>query len=120
MLGARSIGVVARPVVLLVSVVLASLLGFSGILAQTQPNVPQGTVKLEWLGHEFYRLTSPDGVVTVTSPWLTNADGPVDLDELVRTDIILVPNAHEDDMGNPIEVAGVSGAIVVAPGPLGQ
>ncbi len=108
-----------RAAVLLVSIVLASLLGFSGVLAQTQPNAPQGTVKLEWLGHEFYRLTSPGGVVVLTSPWLDNPDGPVDLDELVRTDLILVPNAHNDDMGNPIEVAAVSGATVVAPGPLG-
>ncbi|HLN87188.1 MAG TPA: hypothetical protein VK200_12010, partial [Candidatus Limnocylindrales bacterium] len=55
-----------------------------------------------------------------TSPWLANPDGPVPLAELARTDFILVPNAHNDDMGNPIEVAGVSGATVLAPGPLGQ
>ncbi|HEY7061498.1 MAG TPA: MBL fold metallo-hydrolase [Chloroflexota bacterium] len=108
-----------RSLVLLLSVVLASFLGFSGVRAQTPPNAAQGTVRLEWLGHEFYRLTSPDGVVVLTSPWLDNPDGPVDLDELTRTDVILVPNSHNDDMGNPIEVAAVSGATVVAPGPLG-
>lgn len=58
-------------------------------------------------------------MVVVTSPYLDNPDGPVELDELTRTDLILVPNAHNDDMGSPIEVAAVSGATVVAPGPLG-
>jgi L-ascorbate metabolism protein UlaG (beta-lactamase superfamily) len=79
-----------------------------------------GKVKIEWLGNEFFRLTSPNGVVVLTSPWLDNPDGPVKLDDLKRTDIILVPNAHNDDMGNPVEIAGVSGATVIAPGPLGR
>jgi L-ascorbate metabolism protein UlaG (beta-lactamase superfamily) len=77
-------------------------------------------VKVEWLGHEFYRFTSPKGVVVITSPWLGNPDGPVPLDSLARTDVILVPNAHNDDMGNPIEIAAQSGAMVLAPGPLGR
>jgi len=71
------------------------------------------------LGHEFYRITSPEGVVALTSPFLDNADGPVPLDSLTRTDFVLIPNSHNDDMGNPIEVAEVSGATVIAPGPLG-
>src|SRR5262245_59713488 len=80
----------------------------------------QGKVKIEWLGHEFYRLTSPKGVVVITSPWLGNPDGPVPLDSLARTDFILVRNAHNDDMGNPLEIAALSGATVITPGPLGN
>ena len=80
----------------------------------------QGKVKLEWLGHEFYRLTSPQGVVVITSPWLKNPDGPVSVEEVARTDFILVPNSHNDDMGNPIEIASTSGAMVITPGPLGR
>jgi L-ascorbate metabolism protein UlaG (beta-lactamase superfamily) len=121
MLGTRSINFLARPAVLLVSVILASVLAASGVLAQAPPNAAQGgTVKVEWLGNIFYRLTSPEGVVVLTSPQLANADGPVELDELGRTDIILVPNSHNDDMGNPLEIAAVSGATVIAPGPLGR
>ena len=59
-------------------------------------------------------------MVVVTSPWLANPDGPVPLDALARTDVILVPNSHTDDMGNPIEVAGASGATVLTPAPLGR
>jgi L-ascorbate metabolism protein UlaG (beta-lactamase superfamily) len=77
-------------------------------------------VKIEWLGHEFYRFTSPKGVTVITSPWLANPDGPVPLDALAKTDFILVPNAHNDDMGNPVEIASQSGATVIAPGPLGR
>jgi L-ascorbate metabolism protein UlaG (beta-lactamase superfamily) len=88
-------------------------------LAQTPP-ASTGKVKVEWLGHEFYRFTSPNGVVVITSPWLTNPDGPVTLDELAKTDFILVPNAHNDDMGSPVEIAAKSGAMVITPGPLGN
>jgi L-ascorbate metabolism protein UlaG (beta-lactamase superfamily) len=118
--GTRSRLFVARPAVLLVSVVLASVLASSAVGAQTSPPAAQGRVTLEWLGHMFYRLTSPGGVVVITSPQLANADGPVELDGLVRTDFILVPNSHNDDMGNPIEIAAVSGATVIVPPPLGR
>ena len=99
--------------------ILASLAGSSPAFAQT-PAAVEGKVRIEWLGHEFYRLTSPKGVVIVTSPWLANPDGPVALDDLARTDFILVPNAHTDDMGNPNEIAAKSGATVLAPAPLGR
>jgi len=39
-------------------------------VAQTAPD----KVKIEWLGHEFYRFTSPKGVTIITSPWLANPD----------------------------------------------
>src|SRR2546423_1470905 len=101
--------------ILTLSLFVAASSGFAQTLA-----AGQGKVKVEWLGHEFYRLTSPNGVVVITSPWLANPDGPVPLNDLARTDFILVPNAHNDDMGNPTEIAALSGATVLAPGPLGR
>jgi len=100
--------------------VLASLLVAPLVSGQAALTHAQGSVRLEWLGHEFYRLTSPQGTVVLTSPWLDNPDGPVALGELTNTNLILVPNSHGDDMGNPIQVAEVSGATVLAPGPLGR
>src|SRR5437773_12549173 len=105
MLGEQINAHASRAAVLLVSLALASVLGPSGVPAPVQSAAAQGTVRLEWLGHEFYRLTSPQGAVVLTSPWLSNPDGPVALDDLTRTDVILVPNSHNDDMGNPIEIA---------------
>ena len=109
----------------LVTLAFAFLLAPPTLAQQLQRQIPApapapGKVKLEWLGHEFYRFTSPNGVVVVTSPWLGNPDGPVPKESLARTDFILVPNAHNDDMGNPEEVHLVSGAMVFAPGPLGR
>src|SRR5690348_5381095 len=77
--------------------ILVSLAWSSAGFSQS-PTAGQEKVKVEWLGHEFYRLTSPKGVVVITSPWLANPDGPVPFDDLARTDFILVPNAHTDDM----------------------
>jgi len=119
MLGIRLISRAARPRILLVGAMLSIIAIAFGTLVAAGAQTAQHGVTLEWLGHEFYRLTSPQGVVVLTSPWLTNPDGPVDVAELTRTDLVLVPNSHNDDMGNPIEVAAVSGATVVAPGPLG-
>ena len=118
MFGAQLIRLISRSV-LTVSLLGGALAALPVGFAQT-PADGQGKVKIEWLGNEFYRLTSPKGVVVITSPWLDNRDGPVPLDSLARTDFVLVPNSHRDDMGNPIEVAALSGATVIAPGPLGQ
>ena len=97
-----------------------ALLFVSGASQLAAQDAGGGKVRVEWLGHEFYRFTSPKGVVIITSPWLGNPDGPVPLESLARTDVILVPNAHNDDMGNPVEIAAPSGAMVLAPGPLGR
>jgi L-ascorbate metabolism protein UlaG (beta-lactamase superfamily) len=68
----------------------------------------------------FFRLTSPQGVVVLTSPWLGNRDAPISLDQIERADIILVPSSHNDDMGNPVEIAARTGGTVLAPAPLGR
>src|SRR5687767_6058282 len=91
MFGAVSVRLASRLSVALVTVVLASLI--AAPLAATQVKAAQGRVQLEWLGHEFYRLTSTQGTVIVTSPQLGNADGPVAVGELERTDFVLVPNS---------------------------
>lgn len=111
--------VVSAIVLLAASFLVAAPLSLAQAPAAA-PGKADGKVKIEWLGHQFYRLTSPNGVVVVTSPWLANPDGPVPVESLQRTDFILVPNSHNDDMGNPLEVAAVSGATVIAPGPLGN
>ena len=102
----------------IIRAVLFGLAVGTPVAAVAQPGPDR--VKVEWLGHEFYRFTSPKGITVITSPWLANPDGPVPLDALAKTDFILVPNAHSDDMGNPVEIASQSGATVITPGPLGR
>src|SRR4051794_17754488 len=120
MLGVRPIHRAVRPTVLAITAVLVILLASLGLPVSSGAQTGQSGVTLEWLGHEFYRITSPQGVVVLTSPWLDNPDGPIDVAELARTDLVLVPNAHNDDRGTPMGVAGAPGATVMAPGPLGN
>jgi L-ascorbate metabolism protein UlaG (beta-lactamase superfamily) len=112
--------IASRVATLLLSISLAILLAVTAIGASSEAASAQGTVKLEWLGNLFYRLTSPNGVVVLTSPQLINQGDTVLLDEVVRTDIILSPNSHNDDMGNAVEIATISGATVITPGALGR
>jgi L-ascorbate metabolism protein UlaG (beta-lactamase superfamily) len=101
-----------------------ALLGVLGPLAAAPPasaqGDSQGSVTMEWLGHMFFRFTSPRGVVVMTSPWLLNPDSPITLDEVERADILLVPNGHPDDQGNALEIGMMTGARVLAPGPLAR
>lgn len=92
----------------------------AGESAEARESGSQEVVTMEWLGHMFFRFTSPNGVVVLTSPWLENPDSPIGLDDLGRVDFILVPDAHGDDMGQALEIAIKTGATVVAPRLLGQ
>ena len=89
MVGVSSTGSISRAFFTL-GLILVSLAGSSPGLAQA-PTTGQGKVKIEWLGHEFYRLTSPKGVVILTSPWLANPDGAVAVNDLARTDFAGAP-----------------------------
>jgi L-ascorbate metabolism protein UlaG (beta-lactamase superfamily) len=80
-----------------------------------EPALAQGQVKMEWLGHMFFRFTSPNGVVVLTSPWLMNRDSPLTLEQIDRADIILAPNAHSDDFGQAIEISNKTGGKVLTP-----
>ena len=106
---------------LTVAATASALVGTSGAASKTaSPEGSQAGVQMEWLGHMFFRFTSPNGVVVLTSPWVFNADSPVTLEDVGHADIILVPDSHGDDMGQAFEIAMETGATVVAPRLLGQ
>lgn len=115
MFRARTIFRLMAPIALLVLVVVAA----TGSVATAQAPTPsQGQVTVEWLGHMFFRFTDPNGTVVLTSPWLDpegNRDVPISLEDLERADILLVPNSHPDDMGNPVEISARTGARVILP-----
>ena len=79
----------------------------------------QGTVTMEWFGHMFFRFTTPQGVVVLTTP---NFDfgAPMSVGDVQRADIILIPNGHIDDRGRVLEVAPNTRASVLAPQLLGE
>lgn len=102
------------------SLFIAPGVPFSGRVPGPAPAIAQGQVQMEWLGHMFFRFTSPNGVVVLTSPWLTNPDSPIDLDGISRADIILAPNSHGDDYGQATEIANKTRGVVITPRILGE
>jgi L-ascorbate metabolism protein UlaG (beta-lactamase superfamily) len=84
-----------------------------------RPDAQGNGITVEFLGWSHYRLTSPSGKVVVTNPYITNnPDAAVTLEEALakRTDLILVADGHQDEMGQTVELALGTGATVVTPG----
>ena len=77
-----------------------------------------GTVKLEWITWSFFRLTSPNGKVIITNPFITgnpDAAAGIKLEDVGKPDLILVTDAHRDEVGDAVAIAKTSGAMIVTP-----
>ncbi len=88
-----------------------SAVGFllmTACLLTTLPGHAQETgkdVQIEWLTWSFFRITSPEGKVILTNPWITNPDSKITLEQVNQADIILVPTGHRDEVGETVEIA---------------
>ena len=79
-----------------------------------------GAVTLEWFGWSHFRLTSPNGKVILLNPFIVgNPDAAVSLDDINQADLILVPNAHGDEVGSTVAIAQKTGARTLQPFELG-
>jgi L-ascorbate metabolism protein UlaG (beta-lactamase superfamily) len=97
---------------ILIALLLAGPAAFLGFAAHAQNN----PVKMEWLGWSFYRFTSSGGKVILTNPFITgNADAAVKLEDITRADLILVTDAHRDEVGDAVAIAKATGARIVTP-----
>src|SRR3970040_963115 len=68
-----------------------------GALAQSGP------VKLEWITWSFFRFTTPGGKVILTNPFITgnpDAAAGIKLEEVGKADLILITDAHRDEVGD--------------------
>lgn len=94
----------------LATLVVALLLLGAGGLAQAQ-------TKLHWYGQAAWRIDTPSGGVILIDPWLTVPTNPDkdSIDKLGRVDYILITHGHSDHVGNAVEIAKKTGAILVAP-----
>lgn len=94
--------------------VIAGAAGFFSPAALAQAK----SVKLEWITWSFFRITSPGGKVIITNPFITgnpDAAAGIKVEEVGKPDLILVADAHRDEVGDAVAIAKASGARIVTP-----
>jgi L-ascorbate metabolism protein UlaG (beta-lactamase superfamily) len=70
-------------------------------------------VQLIWWGHSAFQAVSPNGKIVLFDPWLDNPLAPVGTKDISSVDIILVTHGHADHLGNTIEIAKRTNAVVL-------
>jgi L-ascorbate metabolism protein UlaG (beta-lactamase superfamily) len=76
--------------------------------------------KLRWFGHAAFSITTPNGNVLLIDPWLSNPsnpevkDGRDPLAAISRVDYILLTHGHRDHVGDAIEIAKKTGALLIS------
>lgn len=79
----------------------------------------EATVKVQWLGHAAFKVTSVSGKTILIDPFITGnpklAEKYKDLDKLGKVDLILVTHAHGDHVGDGPALAKRHNAPLYAP-----
>ncbi|HYJ92765.1 MAG TPA: metal-dependent hydrolase [Pyrinomonadaceae bacterium] len=76
--------------------------------------------KIKWFGHAAFTITTPKGKVLLIDPWLANPMNPdvkAGKDPLLavpKVDYILLTHGHRDHVGEAVEIAKKTGAILIA------
>jgi L-ascorbate metabolism protein UlaG (beta-lactamase superfamily) len=88
------------------------LLAFAGQAAAQE-------TKLKWFGHAAFSITTPNGKVLLIDPWLNNPSNPEakngkdPLTALPKVDYILITHGHRDHVGDAVEIAKKTGAVLI-------
>ncbi|HEV2915358.1 MAG TPA: metal-dependent hydrolase [Pyrinomonadaceae bacterium] len=75
--------------------------------------------KVRWFGHAAFSVITPKGKVLLIDPWLRNpmnpdAKGGLDpLASLSKVDYILLTHGHRDHVGDAVEIAKKTGAVLI-------
>jgi len=75
--------------------------------------------KIRWFGHAAFSIITPKGKVLLIDPWLKNPSNPEaqpGKDPFVaipRVDYILLTHGHRDHVGDAVEIAKRTGAILI-------
>ena len=76
--------------------------------------------KIRWFGHAAFSITTPKGKVLLIDPWLKNPsnpeakDGKDPLASVPKVDYILITHGHRDHVGDVVELARKTGAVLVS------
>jgi L-ascorbate metabolism protein UlaG (beta-lactamase superfamily) len=74
---------------------LALILALAGCGGGSQSTTPQRFTKIDWLGNQCYRITSPIGTSILTNPYAAKTGGRT-LPSPLKTDIVLVSTERPD------------------------
>ena len=91
-----------------------------GLLTTTFTSAQTGETKLHWYGQSAFSITTPKGKVLMIDPWLTNElnpdakNGKDPLAGLGKVDYILLTHGHRDHVGEAVEIAKRTGAILIS------
>lgn len=75
--------------------------------------------RVKWFGHAAFSITTPRGKVLLIDPWLNNPsnpeakDGKDPLASVSKVDYILITHGHRDHVGDAIEIAKKTGAVLI-------
>jgi L-ascorbate metabolism protein UlaG (beta-lactamase superfamily) len=76
--------------------------------------------KVRWFGHAAFSITTPRGKVLLIDPWLKNPsnpeakDGKDPLASVSKVDYILLTHGHRDHVGDAVEIAEKTGAVLIS------
>jgi L-ascorbate metabolism protein UlaG (beta-lactamase superfamily) len=76
--------------------------------------------RVKWFGHAAFSITTPGGKVLLIDPWLKNPsnpeakDGRDPLAAVPKVDYILLTHGHRDHVGDAVEIASKTGAVLVS------
>ena len=91
-------------------------IGFGALCAHAQTT----PLKVQWLGQSAFKITSTQGKVIITDPWLkANPLTPVEfktLENLGKVDVLLVTHGHQDHFADAPAIAKLNNIPMYAPG----
>lgn len=70
---------------------------------------------VRWLGHAGFMITSVEGKTILIDPWIVgNSQCPLHIEDFKKADLILISHDHFDHVGNAMDIARRTKALVAA------